>query len=148
MDYIREAVEYLKNYSNLITSISNLKDEIYELRVDLKCTKELNYSDMPTALGDVSITDDAVVNKMFRLKKAEEEYKETTRTLKRMDKVFETFENSNLYYSKILKGYFIEQYTEDQLAKDLDCSARHLRRLKQKALRVFAIQIFGINAMK
>lgn len=148
MNYIKEAVDYLKNYENLLRSSCNLRDEILGLRVDLKSVKEMGYSDMPHGAGDPSVSDDAVVNKMFRLKQAEEEYKETVRTLKRMDKVMDGFKESNDLYYRILYGYFVEQYTEDQLMKDFNYSDRHLRRIKQNALRAFSIQLFGINTLR
>jgi hypothetical protein len=148
MNYMKEAVEYLRNYENLITSIANLRDEILGLKVDLKSVKELSYSDMPHGSRDAALADDVIVNKMFQLKKAEEDYKETSRTLKRMDKTMERFKDSNEVYYNILSGYFIDQYTEEQLMKDFNYSDRHLRRIKQNALRAFAIQLFGISAMK
>lgn len=148
MNYIKEAVEYLRNYENLITSTANLRDEILGLKVDLKSVKEISYSDMPHGSSDASLADDAIVNKMFQLKKAEEDYKETSRTLKRMDKTMERFKESNELYFNILNGYFVDKLTEEQLMKDFSYSDRHLRRIKQNALRTFAIQLFGINAMK
>lgn len=147
MDYIREAVEYLRNYDNCVIALSKLKDEIYSLKVDLKSTKEISYSDMPHGSG-AGEPDDVIVNKMFRLQQAESEYKETYKMVKRMDKVLENFKNTNELYYKILKGYFLDHYTEEQLQKDFNYTDRHIRRLKQNGLKVFAIQLFGIKAMK
>ena len=146
MDYIREAVEYLKNYDRLETALENLRDEIKELRIDLKSVKELTYSDMPGGSGS-ALPDDATINKIYRLKKAEEEYSSTYKTLKRMNKVFEKFENENKNYGRILRGYFIDCLKEEQLMEDFHYSDRHLRRLKQQALRAFAIEIFGIKVI-
>lgn len=146
MDYVREAVEYLKNYDSLKTSLENLKCEILELRVSLKTVKELVYSDMPNGSGG-SLPDDVTVNTIYRLDRAEEEYKRTAKMVKRMNTAFENFEKENSNYGKILRGYFIDQYTEDQMMKDFGYSDRHLRRIKQQALRVFAIQVFGIKVI-
>lgn len=148
MNYIKEAIDYLRNYENLSRSTANLKDEIISLKLELKSVKEISYSDMPHGGADPAMSDDAIVNKMFRLKKAEDDYKETSRTLKRMDKTMERFKESNELYYKVLNGYFIDQLTEEQLMKDFNYSDRHLRRIKQNALRTFAIQLFGINAMR
>lgn len=146
MDYMRETVEYLKNYSKLVDSIENLKDEIMELRVDIKSLSGVGYSDVPFGKG-ICEPDDKIINKMVRLKKAEEEYKSTNRTIKRIEKAFDRFKKENLNYYKILKGYFIDQYTEEQLMKDFNYSDRHLRRLKQRALKAFAIEIYGIKVI-
>lgn len=147
MDYKREVIEYLKNYSKLIDSIENLKDEIAELRIDIKSLSGIGYSDMPSGNGGVGEPDDRIINKMVRLEKAQEEYKTTTKTVKRIERAFARFEKENKSYYKILKGCFIDQYTEEQLMKDFHYSDRNLRRLKQKALKAFAIEIYGIKVI-
>ncbi|NRT88118.1 hypothetical protein [Clostridium beijerinckii] len=146
MDYKREAIEYLKNYDKLKSALDNLKDEILELKVDIKSIKAIPYSDMPKGSGCIN-ADDELVNKMFRLSRAESEYKSTLKTVNRIDKVLNNFENNNKAYHKVLKGYFIDQYTEEQLMKDFNYSDRHIRRLKQEALRAFAIEVFGIKVI-
>lgn len=146
MDYVKEAVEYLKNYDNFKIALDNLKCEIVELEYSIKGLKGIQYSDMPKGSG-TTLFDDELINKMFRLNKAMDEYKATTRTIKRMDEVFKKFEEENNNYGKVLKGYFIDQYTEEQLMKDLYYSDRHLRRIKQQALRSFAIQLFGVKVI-
>lgn len=146
MDYVREAVEYLKNYDNLDIARQNLKDEIMELQEDLKSVKEIGYSDMPTGSG-AEFPDDNIINKMFRLNKAEKEYKSTLVTIKRINKVFEKFNKTNPTFAKILKAYFIDCLVEEEILKQFSYSERHLRRLKQQALRCFAIQIFGIKTL-
>lgn len=145
MDYMREAVEYLKNYDKLNVALNNLKDEIRELKIDIKSVSGVEYSDLPKGAG--INTDDRIINLMFRLDKAQEEYKKTSRTLNRMNKVFDSFEKIDNNYAKILKKYFIENLTEAQIADDLEISDRHLRRLKQQAIKAFSITIFGISAM-
>ena len=145
MDYMREAVEYLKNYDKLNVALNNLKDEIRELKIDIKSVSGVEYSDLPKGAG--INTDDRIINLMFRLDKAQEEYKKTSRTLNRMNKVFDSFEKIDNNYAKILKKYFIENLTEAQIADDLEISYRHLRRLKQQAIKAFSITIFGISAM-
>lgn len=145
MDYKREAVEYLRSYDKLKIALDNLKCEILELKTDMKAIKAINYSGMPG--GNLGEPDDAIVNKMYRLRKAEEEYKETFKVIKRMDQILKKFDETENFYSKILKGYFIECYTEEQLSKDLGMSDRNLRRVKQKALKIFAIQLFGIKVI-
>lgn len=146
MDYKREAIEYLKNYDRLKTALDNLKDEILELKVDIKSIKAVPYSDMPKGSGSPA-PDDELVNKMFRLARAESEYKVTFKTVARIDKVLSNFEANNKTYYKVLKGYFVDQYTEEQLMKDFNYSDRHLRRLKQEAIRSFAIEVFGIKVI-
>jgi len=147
MDYMREAVEYLKNYDRLNNAVAGLKDEIIELKVSLRTVEALKYSDMPSGSGGSGAPDDDIVNKMVRLHKAEEEYKSTCKMLNRMNKAFERFESKDKDYAKVLKGYFMECLTEEQLAKDFKYSDRQLRRIKQQAIRAFAITIFGVKVL-
>lgn len=144
MDYVREAVEYLRNYNNLDIARQNLKDEIMELKSELKSVEGITYSDMPTG-SSPNLPDDKIINKMFRLYKAKEEYKSTMIALKRMDKAFEKFKETDPSFAKILKAYFIECLVEEEIMKQFSYSERHLRRLKQRALKCFAIQLFGIK---
>lgn len=146
MDYKREAIEYLRQYDNLQTSLDNLKDEIRELSIDIKTLKAVSYSDMPSGRGAVE-PDDALVNKMIRLSRAKNEYKRTQRTLDRIIVTMDRFEKDNSNYAKILKKYYMECLTEEQIAEDINMSQRHLRRLKNKAIKTFALSIFGVNVI-
>lgn len=146
MDYIRETVEYLKNYNNLDIARQNLKDEILELEEALKSVGQINYSDMPLG-SQTKLPDDKTINKMFRLSKAKEEYKTTLITIKRMDKVLKIFNETNPKFYTILKAYFIDHLVEEDILKQFSYSERHLRRLKEKALRSFAVQLFGVKTL-
>ncbi|MFL0198707.1 hypothetical protein ACJDU8_24595 [Clostridium sp. WILCCON 0269] len=106
MDYIRETVEYLKNYNNLDIARQNLKDEILELEEALKSVGQINYSHIPLG-SQIKLPGDNTINKMFRLSKAKEEYRSTLITIKRMDKVFKIFDETNPKFSTILKAYFL-----------------------------------------
>lgn len=146
MDYVREAVEILKNYDRLEVALANLKDEIIEIRIDLKNIKSVTNSDMPRG-GNGSLPGDDIINKMYRQQKAEEEYRETRKVLKRMNKTFETFEKYHKEYAKILRGFYINQYKVEQLAKDFNYTERYIWTIKNKAIRAFAIELFGIKAV-
>jgi hypothetical protein len=47
MNYIREAIDYLRNYQDLKIAAENLEDKINELNGSLEGYKEINNSGMP-----------------------------------------------------------------------------------------------------
>lgn len=147
MDYRRETLEYLRNYDLLQSATENLKMEIKEIQLNIKNVKPINMSGMPGAPIGSSEPDDVLVNRLFRLEKAKTEYQETVKALDRMNKTMEVFKKQRPFYAKILKAYYIDCLTEEQVAKDNGYSVRHLRRVKNQAVKAFGISIFGIKVI-
>jgi len=146
MDYIRETIEYLKNYDSLKQSLINLEMDIKELKSNLDVGKigAINYSDMPKG-SNAQLPGDDVINNIYRLKVKREEYAITKKTLEKMDKTLAALDP---YYAKILRAYYIDGLREESLYKHTNCSERNFYRSKNTALRVFAVQLHGINAIK
>lgn len=146
MDYIRETIEYLKNYDSLRQSLVNLEMDIKELKSNLDVGKigAINYSDMPKGSSS-QLPDDNIVNNIYKLKVKRQEYAITKKTLEKMDKVLSGLDP---YYEKILRSYYIDGLREETLYKHTNCSERNFYRCKNTALRVFAVQLHGINAIK
>lgn len=146
MDYRREAVEYLENYHTLNTSLENLRDEIKELTIDIRSLRAVKY-DFIGSKGGTGEPDDRIVNMMIRLDRAKVQYKRTKRTLDRMMETLNRFDNEKPIYSKILRGLFVQGLTEEQVAMANNYSSRHIRRLKNEAIRAFSLSIFGISVI-
>lgn len=145
MDYIRDAIEFLKNYDNLKVALDNLEDDIKELKADLAVGQlgAMEYSDMPK--GDSSqLPDDKIVNKIYALKVKRQEYLITKKTLGKMDKVLSQLPKED---ERILRAWYIEGLRGESVLKETHCSERNFYRCKSQALRTFAIQIHGINAV-
>jgi len=146
LDYIREAVEFLTNYDNLKTSLINLDMSIKEITEELNVgqLKGIAYSDMPT--GDNSqLPDDKLVNKIYMLQVKKQEYALTKLTIKRMNKILSRLPSN---VERILRGYYILGYREETLYKYTCCSERTFYRIKNQAIRTFAVQLHGISAIK
>lgn len=151
MDYIREAVEYLKCYGDTQRSIINLKEEITKLDAELKGSA-ITYKDMPSG-GGVVAAEDIMLNKIFRKEQAEKELKESIFIAKRIDRILSEMdtENENDKHGLILRRCFIERNKEidmDRIADEMGYSRRHFYRIRQTALKKFAIQLFGITVIK
>ena len=148
MNYIKEAEDYLRNYNDLLSAIDNLTREISEINEDLVCIKNIDYSGMPHGSG-VGLPDDKLVNKLFRKQKAEEELESTRNAVKRIDKVLEGLSNGdgNEKHQQVLRLFYIEGVRGQALEDALECSERHVYRLKGRAIRRLAIQLFGIKVI-
>lgn len=148
MDYIREAIEYLKSYNDLAKAKENLMNEIRELRADTG-EKSINFDGMPHG-GDGTGYDDHIINKLYKLQIAEKNYRETVKSMAKIDKILEELSQGedNEKHGKLLRLWFIEGKKIFEIADELDISDRHVFRVKNIAIRRLAIQLFGINVIK
>lgn len=147
MDYIREAIEYLKSYKDMLISLDNLQEEIRELNAEIPGDKAITMNDMPHGSGP-SLPDDAIINKLCRLQKAKEEYAFTKKKLEKMDKIIKGLsKGEDEYYEKVLRMWYIDDIDVGQIAKELNYTERHIYRIKGIALRKFAIQLHGVKVI-
>lgn len=148
MNYIKEAEDYLRNYNDLLSAVDNLKREISEIDEDLVCIKNIDYSGMPHGSGS-ALPDDKLVNKLYRKQKAEEELESTQKAIKRVNEVLEGLNvgEGNEKHEEVLRLFYIENARGQALEKKLDCSERHAYRLKGRAIRRLAVQLFGIKVI-
>ncbi|MBU3171368.1 DUF1492 domain-containing protein [Clostridium estertheticum] len=143
MNYIEEAEEYLTNYDNLKISLENLRMDVIELDETFKSIKAINYSGMPHGAG-AGEPSDAILNKMFQRDQKKVMYDETLNVITRMEKIFDNLQEADM---KILRLWYIDGYRCEQLIKDLNCSESTIFRNKRKAIRVLAIQLFGLKGI-
>lgn len=146
MDYVREAENILRGYNDIVDSVENLKKELSEINAEITCLKNFNYSGMPQG-GGSSLPDDILVNKLFRKQKATEELKITIHKLGRINDILSKLSegNGNEEHEKILRAFYIKNLKAENLEKEMECSERHAYRLKNTAIRRFAVQYFGIK---
>lgn len=148
MDYKREAIEYLKSYKDTLNSVRNLREEISILDAELKGSA-ITYTDMPGG-GGVVPADDIMINKIFRKALAERGLKESSITIKRIDRILESL-NDEDRHGDMLRRSFIERLSDkdiEELADEFGYSRRQFYRVREKALKRFAIQLFGIIVIK
>lgn len=148
MDYIREAIEYLKSYNDLEKAKDNLSIEIRELRANTG-EKTVNLDGMPHG-SNCSGLSDYVVNNLYKLQIAERNYKETIRCMARIDRILEELNegNRNEMHGQLLRMWFIENRSKESIAEALNISVRHIFRMKNIAIRRLAIQLYGIRVIK
>lgn len=151
MDYIREAINNLRDYNDLKQSLDNLRDEVMEIDAELKCIKEVDYSGMPHGSGSKN-PDDNLVNKIYRKQKAMQEYKLTKHKLERLDRVLNKLSEGkgNEFQEEIVRYFFVDYKNASQIKKLLneaghDLSERQIYRIRDRGIRKLAVRFFGIK---
>jgi DNA-directed RNA polymerase specialized sigma subunit len=148
MNYIREAIEQLEEYNRLRCSLANLKEEIQDIKSTMPDAKAIVIDDMPHGSGPSS-PDFEIVNKLYMIQKKTEEYKHTDRAIRRINRILESISNEKgcEQYGKLLKLWFIDKWDKIDIATELECTERHVYRLKGQAIRKFAIELNGIDVI-
>lgn len=148
MDYIREAIEHLRSYNDLQFALQNLSREIAELKATMPDVKAIEITDMPKGGGPAG-ADDILVNKVYRLQMAKTEYKTAYRAVKKIDQTLEdiSLQKGCETFGGLLRAWFIQHRDKEDISLELGYSERQIYRIKDIALRKFAIQYFGIDVI-
>jgi RNA polymerase sigma factor (sigma-70 family) len=143
MNYIREAIEFLRNYQDLNIAAENLMDKLNELNAALEGYKEINVTGMPG--GSAKAQDDAVCNLIFQRDKAVEHLEETKKAISKIDNALSKLSEEE---RKILVMSYSQEMTDTQISDELNISRRTFYRYRSEAIRKLAIQLFGIQVIK
>jgi len=143
VNYIREAIDYLRNYQNVIIAETNLKDKLRELNGSLEGYKGIKYDDLPS--GSAVSPDDRVCNLIFSRDKTKENIKENSDVRKKMDVVLKNLEEEK---KQLLILAYATDKSEDDILKELNISRATYHRQKGRAIRELAVQLFGIAVIK
>jgi hypothetical protein len=100
MNYIKEAEEYLRSYSDLKDSIVNIKKELEFLELEITGAKAIDYSGMPGG-GGAALPDDRLVNLLYKKQVKEAALESTTNTLSYINYIFERLSEKE---AKVLKA--------------------------------------------
>lgn len=144
MDYIRESVEWLKNYKTLKSSINTIESELKDLEIELKQMgyKPIDYSGMPH--GNYKIPDDEICNRIVLRDKKAGALKRTKAKLERLDLILSKLDHEE---REILKAKFIDGLSYEEMASKLNLSYASITRKKSEGLRKLSLQLWGIVPM-
>jgi hypothetical protein len=142
MNYIKEAEEYLRSYSDLKDSIVNIKKELEYLELEITGAKAIDYSGMPG--GGAALPDDRLVNLLYKKQVKEAALESTENTVTHIKNIFENLSGEE---SKVLKAFYIEGLRGTALEEKFELCERQVYNLRQPAIRKFAKQLFGIKAI-
>lgn len=142
MNYIRETIEYLRNYDNIMNATVNLQERLMELEAALDGYKAIDYSGMPK--GGSTAHDDRLCNLIFN----------RDRTLELLNanldaelKIKDVIDKLDEETKKILVMAYIQNKGENKIMSDLSVSRRTYYRMKNEAIRKLAVQLFGIRVV-
>lgn len=143
MNYIREAIEYLKNYQNLKIAAENLRDRLHELNEALEGYKGVNNSGMPH--GSSGAPDDTVCNLIFQRDRTEEYYVKTVEAINKIENTLNKLEPES---NKVLNLCYVMDLPEYEIIKGLNVSRATYHRQRSRAIKELAIQLFGISVIE
>ena len=164
MDCIREAEKYLWHYRDLEKSLDNAKRQIANL-ISASCPKGIG---SPNLTGEIFSKGSAgTLNQMYQLARWTECREETEAELERLSGLFENLKEEfmvnkvavivcgddeekkhPLTYREFLFMWYIDRETKKEIARKLNYSERALYHLRDRAIQKFAIQLFGLTALK
>lgn len=144
MDYIRESIEWLKNYNRLKSSIETMGNELEDLNVELEQMgyKPIDFSGMPH--GNYKIPDDEICNRIVLRDKKADALKRTKAKLEKLDLILSKLDHEE---REILKAKFIDGLSYEEMASKLNLSYASITRKKSEGLRKLSLQLWGIIPM-
>ncbi len=151
MNYIKEAENVLWYYNDLYRSIENMNREIAKI-VSRQEPSALNAIQLDaTGIHGSGDADDNTYNLLFKLKVLTEGREKTVAELKEIDSALNEISQDEgcKYYGQVLKEWYIFRTPKDEIAKVIGYSSRQsIYDLKNRAIRKFAVQYLGIDALK
>lgn len=88
--------------------------------------------------------DDEIVNNLFKLQQSETQLKETVTAIKKINKELDGLEERD---RELLVQWYVEKVDRLDLCSRYNISQSELYRRKDKAIREFAVQVFGIRVI-
>lgn len=150
MNYIREAEKYLYYYHDLYKSLEQINREIYRLigKAGPHDITAVNYEQVKT---NPSPGQDETINILFQIQKLLENREKTKQELEKIDELLQEISRDPgcELYGEILRKWYIEKMPKEEIAEKLGYSSRQsIYDLRAKAIRKFAVRLFGIGALE
>lgn len=149
MDYIEEAEKYLRHYHDLYRSLSNMRIKRAKLigKAAPQGYKESDYT-QPIVTGGGGQED--AYNLLFKIKVLTENITKTIEKLKEIDEILNGIsqEPGCELYGDILKKWYIEKVPREEIALEANYCERNIYKIRDKAIQKFAVNLFGLNAVK
>jgi ArpU family phage transcriptional regulator len=143
MDYIREAIEQLKEYNLLVSSLTTMQEQVEALKYEKDNIKAQVITDEPRG-GGKSEPDDKMVNNIFNRKLLINNIIATNKKIKCIDKSLAALDQTE---QKVLKRMFVigSHNAIYDLSTELSFSKSQIYNIKDRAIRRFARAMYGIG---
>lgn len=149
MNYIREAEQILYYYKDLYKSITNIDRQISRLVAKAGPTNLT-----AIAVEEVKVSGggqhDETINVLFELQRLVEEKNKTRKELEKLDHMLNGLGDASgcEHYEIVLREWYIEQTPRHEIALKIGYAERNVYKIKHRAIRKFAVRMFGIDALK
>ena len=142
MDYIKEAIEQLRDYNILVASVSTMQEQLEALKLEKYNIKAQVITREPK--GGNSDPDDKIANNIFRRKVIINSIVATNKKINCIDKSLAILEMNE---QKVLKRMFVigSHNAIDDLCNELSFSKSQIYKIKDQAIRRFARAMFGVG---
>jgi DNA polymerase/3'-5' exonuclease PolX len=147
MNYIQEAEKRLRHYRDLENSIEQMNRDIARI-VSRSSPSELNALAMDVT-GIRSSKVDEAYNVLFELQTLRDSINSTTEEIADIKDILKEIsrEKDCHLYGKVLYLWYVKRAEKDDIAREIGYTARHVYRIKDEAIRKFAVRILGIKAL-
>ncbi|PAB61333.1 DUF1492 domain-containing protein [Anaeromicrobium sediminis] len=145
MNYIREAELYLKHYGDLKYSLNHINREITKLKWSgaPSDAKAIVIDDMPQG----NKVPEDIMDIAYKLKCYIEMKKETEEKLEEVDATLDEMNEDGEQLGDVLRMWYIDRASKEEIAEELSYSRSNVYYQKDKAIKKFAIRIFGIRGL-
>lgn len=145
MNYIQEAEKLLRNYRNLKYSLDRIETEIAKLKWSgmPMPAKAITYDSQPGG----SFHQDEMFNIAYKIQCYMEMKLSTETEIEEIDVLLRDLDQEYEHYGTILKFWYVEKKGRDEIAEELGYGVRYIYKLKDKAIRVFAVRLFGLDSL-
>lgn len=148
MNYIEEAENYLRHYYDLHRSLQNMRRERGKLigRSAPKGYSEKDYTQPRPS--NMSGQDDAY-DVLFKIKTLTDNIQKTEGYLEEVNIILDeiSVEPGCELFGDILRKWYIEKLPREEIAQESQYCERNIYKIKDKAIRKFAVNIFGLDAV-
>lgn len=147
MDYIKEAEKRLWHYRDMEKSIEQMDKDIARI-ISRSSPSELNAVAMDIT-GIRSGKQDEAMNILFELQTITAAKKHTEEEISKIADILREIsqEPDCSLYGKVLYAWYVKRKSKDEMAKEIGYTMRHIYRIKNEAIRKFAVRILGIKAL-
>jgi hypothetical protein len=152
MNYIKEAENVLWYYNDLYRSIENIDREI------ARVVRKQGPSNLTAIAIDITGVSggggqDEAINMVYKIQTLTGNRERTQTELGEVDRILNDIsqEPGCEYYGRVLRKWYIERVPKEEIAKQIGyspSSRRSIYDIKGKAIRKFAVTLFGIEAVK
>ena len=143
MDYIREAIEQLRDYNLLMSSVSTMQEQLEALKLEKYNIKAQVITREPKGGGNTE-PDDKTVNNIFKRRMLINNIVATNKKISCIDKSLAVLDTNE---QKVLNRIFVigSHNAIGDLCTELNFSKSQIYKIKDQAIRRFARAMYGVG---